>query len=76
MNDKTETENKHSEATDASDDKANQRRRTLKKILVSSGAVAVAKLSSESWKQPVIDSVILPAHAQMTGPATPLSTAA
>jgi hypothetical protein len=40
------------------------RRKLLKSIAAGSGAVVVGKSLPESWSRPVVDSVILPAHAQ------------
>jgi hypothetical protein len=39
------------------------RRKLLKSIALGGGAIAVAKTLPESWTKPVIDSVMLPAHA-------------
>lgn len=46
------------------------RRKLLRSIAAGSGAVAVAtgKAMPESWTKPVIDSVLLPAHAQTSVP--------
>lgn len=41
------------------------RRNTLR-ILAASGAVITGRTLPESWSRPVIDSVVLPAHAQMS----------
>ena len=38
------------------------RRKLLKSIALSGGAIAVAKTLPESWTKPVIESVMLPAH--------------
>jgi hypothetical protein len=40
------------------------RRKLLKSIAAGSGAVIAGKSLPESWSKPVVDSVILPAHAQ------------
>ena len=54
-----------------SDKKSNDsRRKLLKSIAVGSGAVVAGKSIPESWSKPVIDSVMLPAHAETTD-ATP-----
>jgi hypothetical protein len=42
------------------------RRKTLKKIAVG-GAVAGVLALTGKWSKPVVDSIILPAHAQATG---------
>ncbi|MCP4007879.1 MAG: twin-arginine translocation signal domain-containing protein, partial [Proteobacteria bacterium] len=49
------------------DKKSNDsRRKLLKTIAAGSGAVVAGKSLPESWSKPVIDSVILPAHAATT----------
>ena len=40
------------------------RRKLLKSIAAGSGAIVAGKSLPESWSRPVIDSVMLPAHAQ------------
>ena len=53
------------------DNKSNEsRRKLLKSIAAGSGAVIAGKSLPESWSRPVVDSVILPVHAQ-TSPSTP-----
>ena len=44
------------------------RRKLLKSIAVASGAVIAGKDLPESWGRPVVDSVMLPAHAQTSNP--------
>jgi hypothetical protein len=41
---------------------ASERRAALKKLLAASGVV-----TASHWSKPVVDAVILPAHAQSTG---------
>ena len=49
------------------DKKSNDsRRKLLKSIAAGSGAIVAGQSLPESWSKPVIDSVILPAHAQTT----------
>ena len=44
---------------------SNEKRRSLlKSISAASGTIVTGKNLPESWKQPVVDSVVLPAHAQ------------
>lgn len=45
------------------------RRKLLKSIAAGSGAVVAGKSLPENWVRPVVDSVVLPAHAQATGGA-------
>ena len=40
------------------------RRKLLKSITAGSGAIVAGKSLPESWSRPVVDSVMLPAHAQ------------
>ncbi len=42
------------------------RRKLLKSIAAGSGAVVAGKTLPESWSKPVVDSIILPAHAELT----------
>jgi hypothetical protein len=54
------------------DKKSNERRRKLlKSIAAGSGAIVAGKSLPESWSRPVVDSVMLPAHAE-TSPQTPI----
>ena len=46
------------------------RRKLLKSIAAGSGVIVAGKSLPESWSKPVVDSVMLPAHAQ-TSPAPP-----
>ncbi len=48
-------------------DKKNSRRKILKKTLTG-GAVISAGVASSKWSKPVIDLVVLPAHAQTSMP--------
>ncbi len=49
------------------DKKSNDsRRKLLKSIAAGSGAVVAGKSLPESWAKPVVDSVMLPAHAETT----------
>ena len=43
------------------------RRRLLLSLSVAGGALATGKMVPEKWVAPVVDSVLLPAHAQTTG---------
>jgi len=40
------------------------RRKLLKSIAAGSGAIVAGKSLPESWSRPVVDSVMLPAHAE------------
>ena len=50
------------------------RRKLLKSIAAGSGAIVAGKSLPESWKRPVVDSVMLPAHAQTSPPSPPSPT--
>jgi hypothetical protein len=43
------------------------RRQLLKAIALGGGAVVAVKILPESWTTPVIDTVMLPVHAQASG---------
>jgi hypothetical protein len=45
-------------------DKQKARRRLLKSLAAGSGAIVAGKSLPENWGRPVVDSVMLPAHAQ------------
>ncbi|MCP4000554.1 MAG: hypothetical protein GY727_06575 [Gammaproteobacteria bacterium] len=47
-------------------DKNEVRRKLLKSLAAGSGAVVAGKNLPESWSKPVIDSVMLPVHAETT----------
>ena len=49
---------------------SDSRRKLLKSIAAGSGAIVAGKSLPESWSRPVVDSVMLPAHAQ-TSPTDP-----
>jgi len=40
------------------------RRNTLKKLLAGSGVIIASQSTPEKWTKPIVDSVMLPAHAQ------------
>lgn len=44
----------------------NIRRKLLKSVAIGSGAIITGKTLPENWTKPVVDSVLLPAHAQAT----------
>jgi hypothetical protein len=51
-----------------SDKKSSEsRRKLLKSIMAGSGAIVAGKSLPESWSRPVVDSVMLPAHALTSG---------
>lgn len=44
--------------------KETARRRVLKRLVAGGGVVATGKIMPDDWHRPVVESVILPAHAQ------------
>jgi hypothetical protein len=48
----------------SADEKLEKRRKALKNILAGSGTVVSAAAMQDKWARPVIETVILPAHAQ------------
>ncbi len=44
------------------------RRKLLKSIAIGGGAAALGKTLPEQWSKPMVDSVLVPAHAQATQP--------
>lgn len=53
------------------DNKSNEsRRKLLKSVAAGSGAIVAGKSLPESWSRPVVDSVMLPAHAQTSTKAS------
>jgi|GEM_PF-1175315 len=50
------------------------RRKLLKSIAAGSGAIVAGKSLPESWSRPVVDSVMLPAHAQTSPPPSACTT--
>ena len=50
---------------DMPENKSNDsRRKLLKSIAAGSGAIVAGKSLQEKWTRPVVDSVMVPAHAQ------------
>jgi len=54
--------------SDKNSNKISARRKLLKGLIAGSGAVVVGKSLPENWSRPVVDAVMLPAHAQTSGP--------
>jgi len=46
------------------DKTSSSRRKLLKSVVAGGGAVTVAKMLPDQWARPVVDSVMLPSHAQ------------
>lgn len=52
-----------------------RRRKLLKALTTGSSAVVAGKVAPEEWTKPIVDSILLPAHAQVTpGPTTFIAT--
>ncbi|MDX2477811.1 MAG: hypothetical protein QNL05_10670 [Gammaproteobacteria bacterium] len=62
-----DTEDKKKQ-TSNSDKKATGRRKLLKSVVAGGGAVTVAKVLPDQWARPVVDSVMLPSHAETSMP--------
>lgn len=54
--------------TSTGDEKASGRRKLLKSVVAGGGAVTVAKVLPDQWARPVVDSVMLPSHAETSIP--------
>lgn len=50
------------------------RRKLLKSLVAGSGAIVAGKSLPDSWAKPIVDSVMLPAHAQTSQAVTPPPT--
>lgn len=48
----------------SAEEKQSGRRKLLKSVVAGGGAVTAAKMLPEQWARPVVDSVLLPSHAQ------------
>ncbi len=53
--------------TDHNDNRKDARRQLLKTLVAGGGVMASGKLLPDEWSRPVVESVLLPAHAQTTG---------
>lgn len=65
MNSKAESSKKQTIAED--NIQGTTRRKALKSLLATSGVVAGSQALSSQWSKPLIEAVILPAHAQTSG---------
>ena len=70
MSKKPSGQNSNSSKTDRP---SRDRRKLLKTLTAGGGAALVGKVAPEQWTKPIVDSVLLPAHAQVT-PAPPPPT--
>lgn len=61
------TDKKKDSENELSDATLEKRRKALKNILAGSGTVITAAAMQDKWAKPVIESVVLPAHAQTSG---------
>lgn len=59
-----------SNPSDQSTEKAPSRRKLIKAIAGAAGGAATASAVPSSWTKPIVNAVMLPAHAQTTGPTT------
>lgn len=58
---------------ESSNTKETARRRILKRLVAGGGIVATGRIMPDDWHKPVVESVILPAHAQTTQEEPPPS---
>lgn len=68
MNKTEKTSNKSTTASN--EDQINTRRKALKSMLAASGVVAGSQALSSEWTRPLVESVVLPAHAQTSNTAS------
>ncbi len=61
---------KYEESKPTNTDLSQTRRSALKKMLVGTGVVAGAAALPDKWAKPIVDKVLVPAHAQ-TSTTTP-----
>lgn len=67
----SKTEKTSNKSTLASnEDQINSRRKALKSMLAASGVVAGSQALSSEWTRPLVESVVLPAHAQTSDTAS------
>lgn len=45
-----------------------QKRKTARKILLGGGVIGAAAVTSKQWIKPVVESTVLPAHADVSNP--------
>ncbi len=54
----------------------NTRRKLLKNVAVGSSAIITAKSLPEAWQKPIVNAIVLPAHAALTDDSSAISTGA
>lgn len=64
---RNDDKNKSGNAADDSEEEQQSPKRTNLKRLLASGAVIAAGLESSRWEKPIVNMVLLPAHAQLSG---------
>jgi hypothetical protein len=57
-----------SESEDSNTSQDDSKRKTLRNILMATGALAGTQVLPSKWSKPVLDTVVLPAHAGISGP--------
>ena len=64
---KNKTESSKNQAISEDNIQGTTRRKALKSLLATSGVVAGSQALSSQWSKPLIEAVVLPAHAQTSG---------
>lgn len=68
--DKTNDEQLSAEDSKDESESGSSRRRMLKGIAASGAVIAGQEVLPDKWSKPLVDAVVLPAHAQATGAST------
>lgn len=62
-----ESQDKHADSHTDSDDLQGDRRANLRRLLVGGGVIGSSAIVPDKWSKAVVESVMLPAHAQSSG---------
>lgn len=62
------------EVTDESTKSGVSRRKVVQKMLITGGVIAGSAYLPSKWTKPVLDFIVVPAHAQTSGTTTTTST--
>jgi hypothetical protein len=61
------SDNKKITENQAPEEHSTGRRKALKKILVGTGVISGSAMLPSAWTKPIVDSIIVPAHAAVSG---------